>query len=220
MAAVETVACPGCDLLQTLPALPQRAKARCPRCGEILASHPADPLDRPLALTLAAAIVFIVANTAPLMALSTLGREVSTTVLGGAHEMWLHGEEITALVVAFCAVIAPAAYIVFMLAVLLAVRRPRIPWLAGELLRWADLVRPWAMDEVMMLGILVALVKMSDLATVIPGIGMYAVGVLVVLLCEIMVTVDPREVWSRAEWAESSPLRRVPGTASSAAPAR
>src|ERR1700687_6056669 len=109
MAALETVACPGCDLLQTLPVLPPRAKARCPRCGEILAVRPADPLDAPLALTLAAAIVFIVENTAPLMALSTLGREVSTTILGGAHQMWLHGEEITALAVAFCAVIAPAA---------------------------------------------------------------------------------------------------------------
>jgi paraquat-inducible protein A len=103
------------------------------------------------------------------MALSTLGREVSTTILGGAHQMWLHGEEITAVAVAFCAVIAPAAYIALMLAVMLAVRRPRAPWLAGELLRWAEWVRRWAMDEVMMLGILVALVKMADLATVIPG---------------------------------------------------
>ena len=42
------------------------------------------------------------------------------------------------------------------------------------------------------LGILVALVKIAQLATVIPDIGMYAVGVLVVLLCAIAVTFDPR----------------------------
>jgi paraquat-inducible protein A len=56
---------------------------------------PTDPLDRPLALTLAAALVFIVANTAA--------------------------------IVAFCAVIAPGGYILFMLTVLLAVRRPPAP---------------------------------------------------------------------------------------------
>jgi paraquat-inducible protein A len=204
-ATLEPIACPGCDLLQAVPALPPRAKARCPRCGETLAVGNADPIERPLALTLAAAIVFIVANCAPLLAISSLGREVSTTIVGGAHQMWLHGEEITALVVAFCAVIAPAAYIAFMLAVLLAVRQPRARWLAGELLRLTDLLQPWAMDEVMMLGILVALVKLAQLATVTPGIGIYAVGVLVVLLCEIMVTVDRREVWSQVEWASGRP---------------
>jgi paraquat-inducible protein A len=61
------------------------------------------------------------------------------------------------------------------------------------------------MDEVMTLGILVALVKLAQLATVTPGIGIYAVGVLVVLLCEIMVTVDRREVWSQVEWASGRP---------------
>jgi paraquat-inducible protein A len=220
MAALETVACPGCDLLQTLPVLPPRAKARCARCGEIVASQPADPLDRPLALTLAAGIVFVVANTAPLLALSILGREVSTTILGGAREMWLHGEETTALAVALCAVLAPAAYIAFMLAVLLAVRQPRAPWFAGKLLRWADRVRPWAMDEVMLLGILVALVKMSDLATVVPGLGLYALGVLVVLLCEIMVTVDLREVWNRTDWADGGLAARARGAVGSTGAAR
>ena len=70
---METVACPDCDLLQRLPELPPGGKARCPRCGNTLATQPSDPLDRPLALTITAAIVFIVANTAPLMGLSAVG---------------------------------------------------------------------------------------------------------------------------------------------------
>ena len=62
------------------------------------------------------------------------------------------------------------------------------------------------MNEVMILGILVALIKIAELATVEPGIGMYAVGALVVLFAAIMITVDPREVWKRIEWADG----RVP----------
>ena len=89
------------------------------------------------------------------------------------------------------------AYILLMLTVLLAARRPRVrPWV-GELLRWADAMRPWSMGEVMILGILVALIKIAELATVDPGVGMYAVGTLVVLLTSITVTFDPREVWRR-----------------------
>jgi len=62
-------------------------------------------------------------------------------------------------------------------------------------------MQPWSMNEVMMLGILVALVKIAELASVDPGIGMYAVGGLVVLFAAIMVTFDPRAVWKRIEWA-------------------
>ena len=198
---MSTVACPGCDLLQGIPPLPPGGKARCPRCGETLASRPAGSLDRPLALTLAAAIVLIVANTQPMMGLSAVGRQASTTILGGAYEMWAQGRELTAMVVAFCVVIAPAGYLACMLAILLAARRPPAPPWVGGLLRWADAVKPWSMLEVMMLGVLVALVKIAELATVTPGVGMYATGLLVLLLPTIAVTFDPGEVWNRVEWA-------------------
>jgi paraquat-inducible protein A len=202
---VETIACPDCDLLQRVPPVPPGGKARCPRCGETLVNERADPLDRPLALTIAASIALLIANTAPLMGLSAVGRESSTTIIGGAREMWLQGSEFTAIIVAFCAVIAPAAHMLFMIVVLLAVRRPPAPRWIGEMLRSAHFVEPWSMTEVMMLGILVALVKIAQLATVIPGIGMYAAGAFVLLVAAVMASFDPREVWKRVEWADGAP---------------
>ena len=202
---METVACPDCDLLQHLPELPPGGKARCPRCGNTLAIQPTDALARTLALTLTAAIVFIVANTSPLMGLSAVGRQASTTIIGGAYQMWQEGQDVTAMIVLFCAVIAPATYILFMLTVLIAVRWPSAPQVVGEMLRWADSMQPWSMSEVMMLGILVALIKIAELATVEPGIGMYGVGALIFLFAAIMVTFHPREVWQRVERADGSP---------------
>jgi paraquat-inducible protein A len=199
---VETVACPDCDLLQRLPELPPGGRARCSRCQHVLATRPGDALDRPLALTLAAAIVFIVAHTTPLMGLSAVGRHASTTIAGGALEMWRQGEPVTAAIVAFCAGIAPGGYLLFMLTVLLAVRRPPAPPWVGEMLHWGHFMRSWSMNEVMILGILVALIKIAELATVEPGVGMYAVGGLVVLFPAIMITADPREAWKRVEWAD------------------
>ena len=201
---METIACPDCDLLQRIPPLPRGGKARCARCGETLVSRQSNPLDRLLALTVAAALALIVANTMPLMGLSAVGREASTTIIGGAYEMWLQGSQITAVVVAFCAVIAPAGHVAFLLVVLLAVRRPPAPRWVGEMLRSAHLMEPWSMTEVMMLGILVALVKIAELATVIPGLGMYAAGAFIVLLAAIIVSFEPHEIWSRVEWADGT----------------
>jgi paraquat-inducible protein A len=201
---VEAIACRDCDLLQYIPPLPAGGKARCARCGETLAHRRADPLDLPLALTIAATVAFIIANTTPLMGLSAVGRQASTTIFGGALEMWRQGSEITAVAVAFCAVIAPAGHILFLLTVLLAVRRPPAPRWVGEMLRSAHFMEPWSMTEVMMLGILVALFKIAQLATVLPGIGMYAAGAFIFLLAAVLVTFDAHEVWARVEWADGT----------------
>jgi paraquat-inducible protein A len=196
-----TVACHECDLLQRLPVLPPGGKARCARCGSTLATAPADPIHRPLALTAAAGIVFLIANTSPLMSLSAVGRYADTTIAGGVQTMWQEGERLTAAAVAFCAIVAPGAYILFMLLVLLAATRPPIPVWIGESLRWANSMQPWSMSEVMILGILVALIKIAELATVVPGIGMYGVGGLVLLLAAIAYTFEVDEIWKRVEWA-------------------
>ena len=93
-----------------------------------------------------------------------------------------------------------------MLAILLALRRPPAPYWVGAMLRSAQFMQPWSMNEVMILGILVALIKIAELATVTPGTGIYALGLLVVLFAAINMTFDPREVWNRVEWADG----RVP----------
>ena len=203
------IACPDCDLLQRIPPLRPGGRARCPRCGKVVAVRKPESLERTLALTVAAAIAFIVANVMPLMGLSAVGRTASTTIISGAQEMWVQGERITALLVGFCVVVAPAVQIGFMLAVLLAARRFPAPSWAGTLLRWAEMHQPWAMVEVMMLGILVSLVKIAELAAVIPGVGMFAVGALIFLLAAMMVTFDPGEVWERVRWANGEWPRAV-----------
>jgi paraquat-inducible protein A len=58
------------------------------------------------------------------------------------------------------------------------------------------------MNEVMMLGILVALIKIAEMATVEADAGMYAMGALVLLFPAIMASFDAEEIWQRVEWAD------------------
>jgi paraquat-inducible protein A len=193
------VACPDCDRLQRIPPLPPGGRARCIQCDRLLASQPNVPPDLPLALAVAAAIVFVIANVSPLMDLSVVGRSASTTIVGGAYEMWQLGQRVTGVLVAFCAVLAPGGYLLFMLALLLAARRDPVPHWTGELLRWVHHFEVWSMLEVMILGILVALIKIAELASVQAGIGLFATGLLVLLFPAIMVTFDVDDLWERIE---------------------
>jgi len=197
------VACRECDLIQRLPELADGAAAHCPRCDKELRRRQVDALDRMLALPLAAAVLYVVANTVPMLGLSAVGHRASTTVLGGARQLWNDGRETVALLVLLTTVVAPALQIGFMLIIGLAVRRARIPRWVGTLVRHHPRAATWSMLEVMMLGVLVALVKIADYATVIPGLAMYALAALVVLLAMMQRAFDPQLVWNRIEWAEA-----------------
>jgi paraquat-inducible protein A len=204
----DITACPGCDLLQRLPPVAPGARARCPRCGEILAAPPMDPVERPLALAVAATITFAVAQATPLMSLSAVGRSAQTTIIGGALEMWTRGQPITAALVLICTTLAPAAYLTLACTLLLAARRPPAPSWTGTLLRLAAHARAWSLPEVMLLGILVALVKIAALATVDPGVGLFATGALLVLMAGLATSFDPRTIWDRVAWpAQDMPHR-------------
>jgi len=216
----EPVACPDCDLLQQIPPLRPGGKAACSRCGRLLAKRPSSSRDLPLALTIAAAIALIIANTLPLMELHVVGRSASTTIPGGAYEMWLAGQLLVSVLVLFCAVIAPAGYILFMLVLLLAARRTPVPQWATEMLRWVSHLQVWSMLEVVMLGVLVALTKIAQLASVDPGIGMYAFGATILLIPAIMTNFDKREVWLRVEWSGGEAPPPVPIAAESARASR
>ncbi|MGD1098201.1 MAG: paraquat-inducible protein A, partial [Bryobacteraceae bacterium] len=81
----------------------------------------------------------------------------------------------------------------------------------GTLLRHQPTTRTWSMIEVMMLGVLVALVKIADYATVIPGMALFVLWVLVFLLAGMQASFDPRELWERIEWAEAGARREAAG---------
>jgi len=199
------VVCQDCDLVQRLPALAPGASARCPRCDRELWRRREDSLTRTLALSLAAAVLYVVANAVPMLGLSAVGRRASTTVLGGVQQLWGDGQQVVAVLVLFAAVVAPALQIGFTLAIVLGARRQRAARWVGTLLRHHPTTRTWSMIEVMLLGVLVALIKIADYATVIPGVALFSLGALVFLLAGMQASFDPREVWERVEWAASGP---------------
>jgi paraquat-inducible protein A len=192
---VEFVACPDCDLLQQIPTLGRGGRAACVRCGRVLIQVPQGSRDRALALTVAAAITLVTANVFPLMELHVVGRFASTSIAGGAYQMWMQGERMTSVLVAFCALIAPAGYLLFMMTLLIAARCSPMPGWTGEMLRWVGRLQVWSMLEVVMLGILVALIKIAQLAAVDPGIGMYAFGATVLLIPAVMLSFDRWDCW-------------------------
>jgi len=152
MRANSLIACHECDLLHHIKPLPDGGVAQCTRCGAVLYRQKRDSLDRTLSLTIAALILFVVANTYPFLALKSGGLVKQTTLITGTKELYAQGMEALALLVLFTSILAPLVHLVGMLYVLLPLKFNRLPRSLPRVFRLVQRLQPWGMLEVFMLG--------------------------------------------------------------------
>jgi paraquat-inducible protein A len=203
MNAARLIACHECDLLQRETVLTGGATARCRRCGATLYRSAPASVDQALAFTLAAIVLFAVANSFPVVGLSVNGTLVETTMFGAARVLYNDGVWPLAGLVFVTTLLMPLLDMAAVTYVLLPLRSGHIPRRPDIVLRVLHRVTPWGMIEVLILGMLVALVKLAHIASVVPGIALWAFGAVMLLLAAAASTFDPHDIWARIDRARS-----------------
>jgi paraquat-inducible protein A len=108
------------------------------------------------------------------------------------HDQWA-----VAVIVFLASLVIPLAKLAglfFLVGATVARRGRRLRWRTG-LYKFIDTVGPWAMLDVFLLAVLVSLVKLGDLATVVPGPGLFAFTGVVVLTMLASSVFDPKLIW-------------------------
>jgi paraquat-inducible protein A len=203
MSASSLIACHECDLLQREVPLPTGRAARCGRCGAVLYRNTPDSLNRTLAYTLAAALLFAVANAFPIVGLDAQGNRTATTLFGTVRTLHDDGMTSVAALVFVTTILMPALELGAMLYMLLPLKLGRVPHGLPAMFRVVQSVRPWGMVEVFMLGTLVSLAKLAHLASVVPGIALWSFAALMLLLAAVSAAFDPRALWARVATTEA-----------------
>jgi paraquat-inducible protein A len=191
--------CPGCGQFQIVPALGADMRSNCVRCGTVLRLTRADPLNRHLALTFAALVLFAVLWLAMLMKVSTAGMVHETTLESGPIELVNRGLWPLALAVAFTTAIAPVIKFAGTLYVLLGLKMRWLPPNLRGVFLVARRIGTWAMLEVLLLGVFVAYTKLGDLVTIELGPAVYALGLLTIVIVWAETAFDPHAVWEEIE---------------------
>src|SRR5271169_1031649 len=101
MADAKLIACHECDMLQREVPLPEGGVASCGRCGaELYRSHP-HSLERTLALTAAGVMLFLIANSFPILGLKLQGQVIQTSLFHTVQTLWNDGDMKTVAVLVF-----------------------------------------------------------------------------------------------------------------------
>lgn len=192
------IACHECDILQREVRLPGAGVANCTRCGaELYRNHP-QSLERCFALTVGAILLFVISNSFPIVGLRLNGRVIQTTLFNTVRTLYDEDMAPVAALVFVTTIAMPALELFAITYLLLPLRLGRVPVHFAAVFRMLQVVRPWGMVEVFMLGVIVALVKLASLASVVTGVALWSFAALMLVMAAIAANFDSRALWARA----------------------
>ena len=206
--AAKLIACHDCDLLQREIPLKAGCTASCPRCGAVLYRNATASIDRTLAYTLSAAVLFVAANTFPIFSIETQGDSSAINLYGAVLSLWDQEMKSISLLVFITAILMPAVELVSLVYLLLPLKFGRVPPGCTYFMRTLQYVEPWGMVEVLMLGVLVSLVKLTSTFKVIPGLALWSFAFLTLLLAASAASFSPRDIWDRLDERARAQVKR------------
>lgn len=203
--ADELIACIICDALHVVPAVPDRGRLKCRRCGETLLSHAGTAIDVLLASAIAVSILLVSAVFFPFLKISASGLTSAASLLDTALAF---SEGITApltYALFLVIVVIPVFRALLLVYSLLPIRLGRKMLPEGrQAFRLACSLRPWSMAEVFIIGVIVALVKLGAMATVTLGPAFWELTIIVIIVVIEAAGLNEKTVWRTIEQNSTS----------------
>jgi len=177
------IACHICDALWSRPQLDHVGRAVCLRCGSTLLNDRFHSVERTVALTLAGLILFIVAIFFPFLHLERAGVSNRISIIDAVYVLWLNRMYALSVASALFILVFPLfQLVVFFTLSLLQLRRRPLNYFHALALRFTYRIAPWSMAEIFMIGVIVSLVKVGELADITVGPAFWAMASLNLVL--------------------------------------
>lgn len=203
-AAVDLASCRLCGLTQRVATPAAGYCAACSRCGTLLAEDKPNSVNRTLAFASSALILYVPANLLPIMRFEYFGAVEKNTVWSGVVTLAQSGMWFVAAVVFMASIVVPLIKLSVLFYLALSANTSRTARLKTALYRLIRAVGGWAMLDVFLLSILVAAVKLGQLANISPGPGALPFTLVVIFTILASESFDPKLIW-RHEPSSRSP---------------
>jgi paraquat-inducible protein A len=188
-----TIGCTICDFV-----VRERAENRhCPRCHATLHHRKPQSIRRTVAFVLTGFLLYIPANTLPVLTTVRFGREEHNTILSGVIELVQNDLWPLAIIVFAASIVLPLIKLFGLTWMLVATRRGSSRGLVGRtrLYRSIDSVGRWSNIDIFSVSVLVALLQFGTLTAVHVGAGLLAFAAVVIVTMLATMVFDPRLMW-------------------------
>lgn len=170
----------------------------CPRCGAKLRLHEHNnSIEVTWALLIASALLYIPANTLPVMSYYSLGAGQPDTILSGVFRLLGSGQWPLALIVFAASIVVPLMKLITLTFLLISIQR-KSHWRQLDRMRLYKItehVGRWSMVDVFVIAILTGLVQFGNMARVEANSGSFSFAAVVVLTMFAAKTLDGHLIW-------------------------
>ena len=207
MSAQPILVCNQCDLVQHEAILQSGEKARCARCENVLYRCQPNGFRLSLVFAITSLVLFLISNSFPIVSISSQGLINSTTLLGAVAQLIEDGISSIAVLVLITTFLMPLLEIAILIYLLLPLHFGRIPPGLSFGFRVICLVKPWAMIEVFMIGLIVTITKLNALASVTPDIALISFLLLMITITVAVSNFDVHAFWRQVGLLQKNRLK-------------
>jgi paraquat-inducible protein A len=150
------------------------------------------------ALLLTAVVLYIPANTLPIMTTHFWGQDNSSTIIGGVILLWNLGSYPIAAIIFIASVVIPVAKILVLAWLNYSVQK-QSDRLSLERIKWyrmAEFVGRWSMVDVFVVIILASLIQLGPAMSITPGAATLAFSGLVIVTMLAAMSFEPQLIWN------------------------
>ncbi len=196
----DLIVCPQCDAAYRMKKPKHGERAACQRCHKVLISPRRNAGLHIIAVAFATLFLIIGAAVFPFLTIDAAGNKNAVSILDAALAFTGGPMIVLSLATAALIIFVPLLRVLLTLYVLipLVLDRPAATH-AVPAFRLSEALQPWSMAEIFAIGCAVALVKITDLATVGFGPAFWMFGILVVLVIAQDSFMCKWSVWHRLE---------------------
>jgi len=189
------VICHKCHTLHREVPIEDGAKACCTRCKSVLYRYDSRLAEHGLALSITALIFFAVANFFPLVKIELLGNEQFITIPKTLMTLFDNGFYIVGMLCTFLIIVFPLMIFFLYLLLFTLLKFSRGEALSKALLVLLSRLKPWSMNDIFLVSILVALVKLIGYAQIHIGVAFWALMLFVLLDIYVTRSIHISEIW-------------------------
>ncbi|WP_421850814.1 PqiA/YebS family transporter subunit [Marinomonas sp.] len=190
--------CEECDFVNDIPPLQSGERFRCRHCGYVLVSAHKHVAARIMSAGISSLLMLALAMSFPFLGFSTNGIDRSVTLFDTLSVLLSQGYLVLGAIISLALFVFPLVYLLSVLFLVWSFQHQHVLRFAQRYcLRWITVIQPWLMVDVFLVGILVALVKMSSLADISFELSFWAFCGYVLLLLKTVTLVDKRWFWNQ-----------------------
>lgn len=192
-----TVICSQCELEVDIPALGHRQKAACPRCGHLLSTYYRYGIEVTLSLALTALFFLLLSLPFNFLSFRASGQQHNIDLPAGLQVLIENDYLSLALITGIATLVLPGIVLLGVLTLTIAQKwGTPSPWL-HRVHHMVELLSPWSMAEIFLLGTLVSLIKITSMAEIAIGMSFYAFVIFTISMTACLIYYDENRtlVW-------------------------